>query len=246
MDRDAKLAELKTALDSVRPFAGDALVEADRYFDVFITYTSNAIEGSTLTHGETGILIEKGITVGGKSIKDHLAALDHHAAMGFIRVVARSERPLNESVVCNLHRQVVLRDTSVMGGRYATSMRMAAGTGVIYPNTAKVPILMKSFGEALEKAEAGPDSALNAHLQIASIHPFSDGNGRTARLLMNMVLLRAGFAPLSVGPEHRSQYIDVLAKVQKTGAIEAYTEFMKDRLIETMSQYVAVVARGKI
>ena len=244
MDRDQQILELRATLDAVRPLAGASLEAADQYYEVFITFTSNALEGSTLTHGETGVLIDKGVTVGGKPLKDHIAALDHFEAMKWIRSIARSDVALSEAVMCQLHRVVVDRDRTVSGGRYASSARMALGTGVIYPNPAKIPALMKAFGAALEKSEASIESALDAHVQLASIHPFSDGNGRTARLLMNLVLLRTGIPPVSIGPEHRSGYIEVLAVAQKTGEVGPYSQFMRERLLETLINYVAVVSQG--
>src|SRR5271155_3771631 len=113
----------KSRLDRVRPLSPDALSNLEHYYDLEITYTSNAIEGNTLSPVETTLVIEQGITVSGKPLKDHLEALDHYDAIRYVRELAREQTPLTESDVRNLHRLVMQRSQPEIAGRYANLAR---------------------------------------------------------------------------------------------------------------------------
>jgi Fic family protein len=113
------IAAKKERLDGLRPLNSKALAELDHYYDIEITYTSNAIEGNTLGPVETTLVIEKGITVAGKSLKDHLEALDHYDAIRYVRELARQSTPLTEADMRNLHRSVTQRSAPEIAGRYA-------------------------------------------------------------------------------------------------------------------------------
>jgi Fic family protein len=177
------IAERKAELDRLRPLTGDALRHLQKHHDVELTYTSNAIEGNTLTYRETAEVIEHGITVGGKPIRDHLEAVDHYEAIIWMRDVAGGVEPIGERVVCELHRRIVARSQPSIAGIYSPHARRIAGSAIVFPNPMKAPSLMEAFGRRLEVVEATPDAAFDAHYDLTAIHPFSDGNGRTARLL---------------------------------------------------------------
>ena len=186
---DALLASLRTKkarLDQLRPASEAALRQLQKYYDVELTYTSNAIEGNTLTHRETAEVIEHGIMVGGKKLKDHLEAVDHYDAVLWMRELAARTVPVGESVVRELHRRIVARSEPEIAGIYSPHRRRIAGSPVVFPNPLKVPDLMQEFGAWLEPAPATPEAAFDAHFRLTAIHPFGDGNGRTARLLMNL------------------------------------------------------------
>src|ERR1700680_919639 len=113
------IAAKKDRLDRLRPLSPEALSNLEHYYDVEITYTSNAIEGNTLSPVETTLVIEKGITISGKPLKDHLEALDHYDAIRYVRELARQTTPVTESDVRNLHRLVMQRSGHEIAGRYA-------------------------------------------------------------------------------------------------------------------------------
>ncbi len=102
---------------------------------------------------------------------------------------------------------------------------------------------MSDFGHWLAATEPAPESAFEAHLRLVSIHPFSDGNGRTARLLMNLLLLKAGYPPVIIGPEDRTQYIESLEAAQAGGGRELYEEFMYGRLEASLDKHLEFVGR---
>src|SRR5205085_7146164 len=138
------IAAKKERLDELRPLSGKALAALEHYYDIDLTYTSNAIEGNTLTRVETSIVIEKGITVSSKPLKDHLEAVDHYDAVHYMRELARQPTPLTESDIRNLHKLVVQRSEPEIAGRYADAVRITpteAGMHT-FPSPAEAPALM--------------------------------------------------------------------------------------------------------
>ena len=199
--------ELKKAqLELLRPMSAGALTQLQKHYDVELTYTSNGIEENTLTLRETAEVIEHGITVGGKSLRDHLEAVDHYEAVQWMRALAAAATPLGESTVCELHRRIVARSQPAIAGVYSQLPCRIAGSPVVFPNPARIPQLMEEFGAWLEASPADPAAAFDGHFRLTAIHPF--GNGRTARLLMNMMLIRGGYPPVAVRPEDRKTYLD--------------------------------------
>src|SRR5580658_2032665 len=140
----AAIAAKKERLDKLRPLPPRALANLEHYYNLEITYASNAIEGNTLSAVETALVIEKGITIGGKALKDHLEALDHYDAMLYIRDAARQPGPFTESDIRNLQRLVVQRSQPDFAGRYADLARyVRTGTGRhVFPSPAEIPALM--------------------------------------------------------------------------------------------------------
>jgi Fic family protein len=242
-----QMTALKTQLDKLRPVHSKALENLATWYNVELTWSSNAIEGNTLTHRETAILIEKGITVAGKPLADHIAITDHYNAIRLMRDLAQKTTPLTEDVVQNLHQAAMARSEHGSPGQYADVPRRITGSPVILPGPHKIPALMKDFGQWLETAK-DPIDAFEAHYKLVSIHPFIDGNGRTARLLMNLILLRAGYPPVSIGPEQRSNYLAVLENRQlkeplghqiiDEAARDAYQYFMIERATTSLKDHI--------
>lgn len=238
-----KIAEQKAVLDRLRPLSGEALRQLQPHYDVELTFTSNAIEGNTLTLRETAEVIEHGITVGGKPLRDHLEAVDHHDAVQWMRGVADGAEPLGEDVVIELHRRIVARSRPDIAGRYSDLPRRVAGSAVIFPNPAEVPQLMAAFGGWLAGA-VGSGAAFEAHFRLTAIHPFGDGNGRTARLLMNLMLIRAGYPPVAIRSEDRRAYLFALEEASVKERMEPYLTLMSERLLATLRAYVAALSEA--
>ena len=235
------IATRKAELDRLRPLSGEALRQLQKHHDVELTYTSNAIEGNTLTYRETAEVIEHGITVGGKPLRDHLEAVDHYEAILWMRDLAGGRQPIGEAVVCELHRRIVARSQPSIAGVYSLHARRIAGSPVIFPNPMKVPGLMEAFGRRLQRATDTPDAAFDAHFDLTAIHPFSDGNGRTARLLMNLMLVRGGYPPVAVRPEDRARYLASIEESQLSDDRAPFKGFMRERLDATLGDYLELL-----
>ena len=235
------IAARKKRLDALRPVSLQALRALQKSYDVDLTYTSNAIEGNTLTLRETAEVIEHGITVGGKPLRDHLEAIDHYAAVLFMRELAAKTTPIDETIVRELHRRIVARSQPDIGGIYSTLPRRTAGSPVVLPNPAKIPQLMQEYGAWLGQADPAPATSFDAHFRLVAIHPFSDGNGRTARLLMNLLLLREGYPPVAVRLEDRKTYLDTLEHASMRGDLKPFQVFMHQRLDAFLGEYLSVL-----
>ena len=236
-----QIAARKAELDRIRPLTRQALAGLQKYYDVELTYTSNAIEGNTLTLRETAEVIEHGITVGGKKLRDHLEAIDHYEAVLWMRQQADTTALIGENTVAELHRRIVARSQPEIAGIYSPYPRRLAGSPVIFPNPLKLPELMRSFGDWLAEIAATPEAAFEAHFRLTAIHPFSDGNGRTARLLMNLLLLRFGYVPIAVRPEDRELYLDTLERGSLAEDLAPYQAFMHNRLNATLAEYLGAL-----
>ena len=232
------IATKKMQLDALRPVSQAALLALQKSYDVDLTYTSNAIEGNTLTLRETAELIEHGITVGGKPLRDHLEAVDHYEAVLWMREQAVKTTPMNENAVRELHRRIVSRSQPEIGGMYSTLPRRIAGSPVVFPNAVKIHELMRTYGEWISQAASEPATSFDAHYRLVAIHPFADGNGRTARLVMNVLLLRGGYPPVAVRPEDRKTYLDTLEQASVREDLAPFQTFMHQRLDATLVEYL--------
>jgi len=226
----------KAQFDRARPLSVAALAQLQKHYDIELTYTSNAIEGNTLTLRETAEVIEHGITVGGKSLRDHLEAVDHYEAVQWMRELAARTEPIGESTVSELHRRIVARSQPAIAGIYSQLPRRIAGSPVVFPNPAKIPALMEEFGAWLNAAPPDPATVFEAHFRLTEIHPF--GNGRTARLLMNLLLVRGGYPPVAVQPQDRKTYLDVLERGSLAGDLRPFQNFTHERLDATLAEYL--------
>jgi Fic family protein len=233
-----QIAAKKAELDRLRAQAPHGLDNLNQSYDIELTYTSNAIEGNTLTAAETRMVVEHGITIGGKPLKDHLEAVDHFEALHYVRDLARQTVPLRETDIRNLHRLVMQRSDPAMAGRYADQGRyVETDSGRHhFPSPAEVPPLMGDFAQWIGTAAATPETAFAAHRRLVEIHPFNDGNGRTARLLMNLVLLRGGYPPVAVRPEDRSAYIGALQDAQAGRGSARFDRLLYERLDSTLGE----------
>lgn len=236
-----QIAAKKADIDRLRPLSTDALTQLRKHYDVELTYTSNAIEGNTLTLRETAEVIEHGITVGGKSLRDHLEAVDHYEAVQWMRELAATTAPFDETTVCELHRRIVLRSQPAIAGSYSRLPRRIAGSPVVFPNPAKIPQLMQDFATWLRTAPFEPVTAFDGHFRLTAIHPFSDGNGRVARLVMNMMLIRGGYPPLAVRPADRKAYLDALEHGSLAGDLRPFQTFMHARMDATLDEYLSAL-----
>lgn len=225
-----RLTQAKGWLDAFRPLPPSVAEELGHRYEVRLTYHSTAIEGNTLTQSETQIVIEKGITIGGKSVLEHLEVIGHKEALDFVGFLADQGSALGEREIREIHSLVMKGQGNGDTGAYRTLDVMAAGTEFRYPSHPKVPELMAEFARWLgDESNLHPIArASEAHLRFVTIHPFRDGNGRVGRLLLNLLLLQAGY-PIAVLPvQRRAEYIDTLATAQAGGSSAALVSLVAD------------------
>lgn len=202
---------LKARLDALGQLPENLLAQLRAHWEVTHTYHSNAIEGSTLTLGETKAILLDGVTIRGKPLREHMEAMNHRDAMRHMYRLAAVGTPFSEEEILALHRAILTGIQSEEAGKYRTVRVRVAGSERIFPNPAKVPELMAAFVGELETLREHPVIlASRAHYGLVAIHPFVDGNGRTARLLMNLVLVRHGYPPACLRLEDRPRYYDAL------------------------------------
>ena len=205
-------------LDSFRPLPVAVVEELRQFYTVSLTYNSNAIEGNTLTQSETEMVLSQGITVAGKTLREHLEVIGHRDAMTYMEELVQLDTPLGEREIKDLH-SLILRPVNGADGRdeaglYRTLDVRAAGTNYVYPPHYRVRELMDEF-DAWLRSDAATSlhpvaMASEAHFRFVSIHPFRDGNGRVARLMMNLCLLRAGYPIAVISNARRADYIESL------------------------------------
>lgn len=196
------------------PATPHLLEQIKEYFRIGLTYSSNALEGNTLTESETKVVLEEGITIGGKPLKDHMEALGHSQAYDFIYACAKKTL-INEHDIKELHRLFYFRIDLAKAGVYRTERVFI--TGSKYPVTSPEHIVdaMHTFIArlaAMKESMHPVEFAAEVHKEFVFIHPFIDGNGRVARLLMNLILLQAGYTIAIIPPVIRHQYLSALEK----------------------------------
>lgn len=209
----------KDKIQQRRPLSPQEVRELDNYYRIGLTYSSNALEGNSLTLTETKVLLEDGLTVGGKPIKDYYEATGHARAYDFMLSIAKAKEPvINEEIILKMHFLFYNGIDSENAGKYRNHQVIITGTEYLPPEPDAVPQMMKDFIDQLNsKAKTLHPVLLSAfaHRCLADIHPFTDGNGRTARLLMNLILINRGFCIITIPPILRSEYISALLMAQQ-------------------------------
>lgn len=242
-----KLTAKKKLLDKYGPLPEALTSNLDGWFRVELTYTSNAIEGNTLGRRETALVIEKGLAVGGKSLLEHTEAVNHARALDWARKQAeRRPHSLVEKDILHIHCLIMKGIDDPNAGRYRVTPVRISGSAAVLPNPRKVPDLMNGFFKWLGPATSlhPVELAAEAHYRLVTIHPFTDGNGRTARLLMNMILLMSGYPEAIIRKRDRLAYIDSLEKAQTGGSTDTYMKIVAQAVNRSLDIYLRA-AEGK-
>ena len=241
---------LKKRLDSYRPLNEAQLKKIEEAFFIEYTYESNRIEGSTLTLQETALVIQKGITISNKSMREHLEAINHYEAIGFIHEVVASKEFLNEKTIKDIHALVLRGIDKENAGRYRTLNVKIAGSRHLPPDSLKVQELMDDYFSFYDKNKSALHPVLLAahlHEKLVTIHPFIDGNGRTSRLVMNLILLQNGYsiANIAGSNENRLRYYNSLDKCQTENLCDDFHLFVAETEKQSLQQYLKVIENGK-
>jgi len=232
---------LQKEINKYRPLSRHMLKQIKEYYRIGLTYSSNALEGNSLTETETKIVLEDGITIGGKPIRDHYEALGHSEAYDLMYKLAKNGL-FTEANIKKLHKLFYYRMNEKKAGKYRKVKVFISGSKYSLPKPEKVPESMEKFVAGLDKLEKQchpVEYAALVHKDFVFIHPFVDGNGRVARLLMNLVLLQKGYVIALISPVLRRDYIRTLEKAHTSN--KEFIEFIAQSLRETQGDYLRLL-----
>lgn len=249
VDMQYRLDEKLSLLNSYRPLPEPAVRKLREQFGIEMTYNSNAIEGNSLTLKETFLVINEGITIKGKPLKDHLEAKSHTEALKYLyELVDKDMRStLSERLVRELN-QIVLQDIDKeWAGRYRSSNVLIAGADHTPPEAVEVPQLMQELIDWMRqnrKVLHPVELAAVLHHRLVNIHPFFDGNGRTSRLVMNVVLMQAGFPLVVILKNDRKKYYRTLGEADR-GNYVPFVRFIAQAVQRTLDIYLKVLTPAR-
>lgn len=236
-----KIDQNKVRIDDLRPMQGRLLQQIRDYYKIGLTFSSNALEGNSLTETETKILLEDGLTVGGKPIRDYYEATGHAKAYDYIYTLLQGEA-IGEAQLKTIHRLFYSLIDEAQAGQYRQEKVIISGSKYPVPSPEVVDAKMKEFFSwlSVKEKELHPvELAAQVHKEFVFIHPFVDGNGRVARLLMNLCLLRHGYTPAIIPPVLRGEYVALLEKAHEEDA--AFVNFIAERVEETQKDLLRLL-----
>lgn len=250
-DRLMELTKKKKELDKLQPLPKALLKSLEEWLRVELTYSSNAIEGNSLSRLETAEVIERGVSavISGKSLQDQLEAVNHARAVEFINELAvkrRSHQHITKEDVLAIHKIILTGIQDRAAGKYRTSEVFIRGSDAEFPLPHTIPNHIKDFFRWLEgqQSEHPVRVAANAHFKYVSIHPFIDGNGRVVRLLMNLILLINGYPISIIRNEDRTAYLKTFDVARKENNMEPFYAVVEEAVNRSLDIYLKA-ARGK-
>jgi Fic family protein len=240
-----RIEEKLALLNSYRPLPEPAVRKLKEQFEIEMTYNSNAIEGNSLTLKETYLVINEGITIKGKSLEDHLEARSHKEALDYLyELVEKDKRNTISEVLIRSLNQIVMHDIDKeWAGKYRNSSVLIGGADHKPPEAIDIPDMMRKlvvWFNVNRKKLHQVELASILHHKLVSIHPFFDGNGRTSRLMMNVVLMQAGFPLVIVLKHDRKKYYRTLNLADK-GDYEPFVNFIAQAVERTVDIYLKVL-----
>jgi Fic family protein len=241
MDIYSLLNLYKVTLDERRPFEGEMLKQLKDYYRIGLTWSSNALEGNTLTESETKVLLEDGLTIGGKPLRYTFEAIGHAKAYDFMFTLLK-HRTLSESNILTMHQMFYESIEKEYAGKYRDIDVFI--TGSKYP-VAEPKRIQAEMDELFSWIEENREKlhpvvfAAQLHKRLVFIHPFKDGNGRIARLIMNTALIQDGFMLAVIPPILRHEYIQLLEKAHKED--KPFEEFIAERVLESQKEIMRLL-----
>jgi len=241
-EKISKILKLKAELDSKRPLTPAEIKRLNEEFMIEYTYNSNAIEGNTLTLQETTWALQ-GVTIDKKPLKDHMEAIGHKDAFYFILDKAKENTALTENLIKQIHFLVLMHDASGKGVYRSLPVRIMGAS-----HTPPQPYLIQKQMEDLIfnynkwlKTKSVIEVVSLLHLNFEFIHPFIDGNGRTGRLLINLILIQHGYPPIDIKFTDRKKYYECFENYYKTGKPTAMSDLIADLVIERLEEYLKIL-----
>lgn len=236
-----KIDDLQNEINAKRPLSAETLISFREYYRIGLTWSSNAMEGNTLTESETKVVIEDGLSIGGKPLRDHLEATGHAEAFDYMYTLVNntgiSEKDINE-----LHRLFYRKIDEANAGNYRSSQVFISGSKYPVPLPEKIPALMAEYIKKTadnRKTVHPVIAAAMAHKNFVFIHPYIDGNGRVARLIMNLMLLQHGYTIALIPPVLRVDYISSLELAHEND--DSFVRLICSGVYETQKDYLRLL-----
>lgn len=239
-----RIEDKKSKLDSLRPLPSAAVSRLKEQFTVEWIYNSNAIEGSTLTLRETQLILETGLTIGGKSLREHFEVTNHKDAIDYVESLAQQGELITPFHVRQIHKLVLSQIDDANAGQYRKTEVRIVGAKHIPPESWEISQRMTEWGDWLKSSEKKihpVELAAKAHHRLVAIHPFVDGNGRTARLVMNLILFKQGYPPAVILRVNRKQYYQVLTQAD-AGKNDPLVNFVGRAVDHSLALYLEACA----
>jgi len=236
---------LKEKLDTYRQFDSYKITQA---LELEYTFESNRIEGNTMTLRETDLVINEGLTISGKSMREHLEAINHQEAIGFIKDLMNKNNSLNERDLLSIHNLILRGIIPEDAGRYRKVQVMIQGSTHMPPQPFMVTKEMEEYfiWYEINKNKLHPVIlAAEMHERLVTIHPFIDGNGRTSRLIMNLILMQKGYLIANIKGDYqtRMQYYQSLEKAQTKKDKEDFLLFIAQNEKESLERYINIIGQ---
>lgn len=235
LEKKIKYENNKSKISSV------TLSSYEKDFELKFTHNSTAIEGNTLTLMETKVVLEDGVSIGGKELREIYEVINHKKAYEYVKKCIAENKPLTENIVKDLH--AILTENIIVGGIYRNQEVRISGAGFTPPAGNEMYMQIKGFYEELNnKSDLNPiELAAWTHAEFVRIHPFIDGNGRTSRLLMNYQLLSYSFLPVSIDKETRLEYYNSLEEYAVNGNLQPFADLIADLEEKHLDEYLRLL-----
>lgn len=238
---------LKEQLSTLRPLPEEALKKIQDALDIEYTYESNRIEGNTLTLQETALVVNEGVTISGKSMREHLEAINHTEAINYIKDIAKQDIEISERTIKEIHALILHGIDRENAGRYRTVPVMISGSTHMPPQPYLIEKQMEDFMlrfRQMEEEKVHPVLvAAYLHDELVRIHPFIDGNGRTSRLLMNLYLLRNGYVIITLkgSNDAKVNYYKALEKSHTEHLTEDFQQLVVEAEMAALQKYLSIM-----
>ena len=240
----SRIEELSAKLKNLRPLNGAEIKRLSDEFIIENTYNSNAIEGNTLTLRETALILQEGVTIAEKPVREHLEAIGHKDAFQYVMGLAGAHAAITEQVIKNIHSLVLMNDADNRGV-YRNVPVAIMGAAHTPPQPYLVPVQMEQLISDYEDIKQGKhiiEAVAEFHLRFEGVHPFIDGNGRTGRLILNLEFIKAGLLPVNIKFADRRTYYDCFDHYYANGhTAETLVELIAGYEVEELKRYVGIL-----
>lgn len=239
--------DLKKCLDSFRPLSPLQAKNLEEVFSIEYTYDSNRIEGNTMTLSETALVLQKGVTIDGRTLHEHLEIVNHRDALDYVKDIVAGQEELTKRVLLEIHSLVLQGINRKDAGKFRQENVTIGGSSHTPSDFLQVPNEIEKYFEFYEKNKDSLHPVLlsaDMHERLVTIHPFVDGNGRTSRLVMNMLLMKHGY-PITIisgDRKQRHEYYDALENVRVNGQGNQFHVLILQEVKKSLFRYLDVVS----